>query len=275
MNYQDFIKQTLHEAAQIAKDKFGKVDSSIKPTDNNQVLTEADLFIGSYIIKQIEKTFPSHNIIDEEAGVINKNSEYTWVIDPVDGTSNFASASPLFGIFLGLLKDNQPIAGGAALPYFDEIYSAEKDVGAFCNNKPIRVTQEERLLSTLIVYSLNGYQNHPERTHWECGLLEQIVLNIRNLRATGGGFDPAMVARGTYGACLHMGTSIWDVVAVHSIIEEAGGTVTEFFGQPFDYSDHLTNHKKPYMICAGAPQIHRQIQEIISTYTQKHSFPQR
>lgn len=272
MEYKNFIETALMQSTEIAKEKFGKVGNSTKPTDNNQVLTEADLLIGSHIIKLIEETYPNHNIIDEEAGVINKNSEFTWVIDPIDGTSNFAAASPLFGIFLGLLKDNQPYAGGAALPYFNEIYSAQKGNGAWCNGKEMKVSKEDRLLSSLVVYSLNGYQNQPEKTHWECALLEQIVLNIRNLRATGGAFDPAMVIKGTYGAGMHLGTSIWDVAAIHCIIEEAGGTVTDFFGTPFDYSDHLSNYKKPYPICAGAPQIHKQLQTIISNYLKEHPY---
>ena len=68
----------------------------------------------------------------EEAGIIDKQSHYTWVIDPTDGTSNFAQGSPLYGCMLGLLKDHEPLAGGFALPAFHEIYSAERGKGAYC-----------------------------------------------------------------------------------------------------------------------------------------------
>ena len=109
MGYRIFLMKTLEDAAQIARDRFGKVSSAIKCGDNTQVVTEADTEIGSMIIEAIQQTYPTHNIIDEEAGIVDKQSPYTWVIDPIDGTSNFAQGSPLYGCMLGLLKDHEPL----------------------------------------------------------------------------------------------------------------------------------------------------------------------
>src|SRR5258708_912534 len=139
MNYQSFITSVLGEASKIANEKFGKVSGTIKGGDSNQVLTKADVAIGRFIIQKIKKEYPDYNIIDEEAGVVDNGSEFTWVVDPIDGTSNFAHTVPLYGIMIGLLQVATPIAGGIALPYFKEIYLAEKGKGAYCNGKKIAV----------------------------------------------------------------------------------------------------------------------------------------
>ena len=261
--YTNFITHVLQEASIIALSHFGKVSGTTKEGDNNQVLTQTDLAIGQYIISKIKEVYPDHNIIDEEAGVIDNKSEYTWIIDPIDGTSNFASGVPLYGIMIGLLEEATPIAGGFALPAFDEIYTAEKGKGAQCNGKEIRVTRETKLLSSLVAYQIDGHQEDPQITKDECTLLSEILLNIRNVRNGGSCFDAAMVAKGKYGAYLNRTSKIWDNVPEQIVIEEAGGIYTDFFGKPMDYSHPLTNTEDNFTFCAGSPALHRQLQEII------------
>ena len=198
--YAPFVEKVLNRAAEIALSQFGKVSSTTKPENNNQVLTETDLAVGQFVIGEISKAYPGHNIIDEEAGVIDKRSEYTWVIDPIDGTSNFASGVPNYGIFLGLLKQDVPWAGGTVQPAFNELYLAEKNQGAFCNGKKIMVTSEINLRSLLVGYLIDSHTENPEFTRKECSLLAEIILNIRNLRVSGSGAIDAMrVAKGQLG----------------------------------------------------------------------------
>src|SRR6266480_2198591 len=142
MNYQSFIIAVLQETSKIANEKFGKVTGTIKGGDSNQVLTEADVAIGKFIIQKIKQEYPDYNIIDEEAGIIDNKSDFTWVIDPIDGTSNFAQGVPHYGIMIGLLKKATTIAGGIAFPYFHELCFAEKGKGAYCNDKRITVSSE-------------------------------------------------------------------------------------------------------------------------------------
>ena len=126
MEYKDFIVETLKSVAEIANRNFGKVSGTVKKEDSNQVLTKTDIEIGRTIIKRIEKAYPNHNIIDEETGAIDNNSQFTWVIDPIDGTSNFAEGVPLYGVMVGLLKENLPIA--SSCPNLENInYSIEYD----------------------------------------------------------------------------------------------------------------------------------------------------
>ena len=114
MTYTDFIQKALEETSKIALTNFGKVEGRLKKEDSTQVLTDTDLEIGRFIIAQIEKTYPNHNVIDEESGVIDKNSDYTWVVDPIDGTANFAVGVPTYGTMIGLLKNE--ISGSSHLP---------------------------------------------------------------------------------------------------------------------------------------------------------------
>jgi myo-inositol-1(or 4)-monophosphatase len=103
-HYKDFILEVLNEVSAIALRSFGKVSGTTKATDNNQVLTETDIEIGNKIVAAIKAKYPDHNIIDEEAGVVDNASTYTWVVDPIDGTSNFANGVSAYGIMIGLLE---------------------------------------------------------------------------------------------------------------------------------------------------------------------------
>lgn len=269
MSYTDFIKKVLSEAAEIAKKNFGKVSGIVKGADNNQVLTEADLGIGKFIIAKIKENYPDYSIIDEEAGAIANNSKYTWVIDPIDGTSNFANGLPAYGIMLGLLENDRSVAGGVALPYFSEIYFAEKGKGAFCNGEEIKVSKEINLLNALVAYGIDGHQENPLLTKNECKIIAEIVLNIRNLRASGSVFDTMMVARGKYGVYLTQTGKIWDNVAQQIIIEEAGGVYTDYFGNPIDYKNPIARANENYTFCAAPPALHKKLQEIIKKNNNK------
>jgi len=263
MQYSSFITTTLKVTTEIAKRSFGKVSSTTKQSDNNQVLTHTDLEIGQKIIAEIQNAFPNHNIIDEEAGVIDKHSEFTWVVDPIDGTSNFANGVPTFGTMVGLLHNHQPIAGGLSLPNFNEIYVAEKGKGSFCNGEKLRVTSKENLLSALVAYGIDGHQENPQMTKDECALLAEIVLKIRNLRSSNSVFDIAMVVKGGYGAVLNRTSKIWDNVAQQILVEEAGGIYTNFFGKPMDYSNPLMKAEQNFTYCAAAPKLHEQLMKVV------------
>jgi myo-inositol-1(or 4)-monophosphatase len=264
MNNQNFIETVLKEATLIAREKFGKVSGTVKEGDNNQVLTEADIAIGSFIIQQIKKEFPTYNIIDEEAGVFDNKSEFTWVIDPIDGTSNFAVGVPTYGIMIGLLHNAMPIAGGFSIPATNEMYLAEKGNGTYLNGKRVFVTEEKQLSNCLVAYGIDGHAEKPEVTRNEIKILGEIVFHIRNLRTSGSEpIDVGWVASGKYGARLNQCGKIWDVVAPQIIVEEAGGKYTDFWGKPHDYSDPMSKIGQTFSACAASPVLHKQLQEII------------
>jgi len=258
-----FIKDTLETAGEIARHNFGRVTNVTKTGDNNQVLTETDLEIGKLMVNAVQKAYPSHNVIDEEAGAIEKGSKYTWVIDPIDGTSNFANAVPTYGIMIGLLEGGKPVAAGIALPSLDDLYLGAPGHGATRNGNPIAVSPETKLLSSLVAYGIDGHQEDPKLTYAETETLARIVLGIRNLRTNNSCFDSVMVAQGSYGASLNQTSKIWDNVAQQAIIEAAGGIYTDFSGQPIDYSHPTSKITQNFTWCSGSPALHRAVQAIV------------
>lgn len=265
MKYQNFIVDVLTKAKTIALNNFGKVKGVAKKGDHNQVLTETDLIVGKMLINSIKKEFPYQSIIDEEAGVIDNHSEFTWIIDPIDGTSNFANAIPMYGIMIGLLKYGQPIAGGIALPSFDELYVAALNEGTFLNGKKIRLDNNQTLASSLVAYGIDGHQENPSFTIKECASLAQIILRIRNLRSSNSCFDIGLVVKGSYGAWINKSQRIWDNVAEHIVAEEAGAIVTDFYGKKLDYSNPLKRVKEEFTICIAPSHIHKELMEITSS----------
>lgn len=259
----EFLTELLEEASAVAREKFGSVSGVVKAGDSNQVLTEADLAIGNLLITRIQRAYPGDSIIDEEAGVIDNKSDYVWVIDPIDGTSNFAQGVPLYGIMVGLLQKGVPVAGAVALPAFSEICLAEKGGGSWCNNRRLTVSADVELRSTLLAYGIDAHPQDPDFTRRECSLLAEIVLSARNIRCSNSVFDAVMVAKGKYGAVLNQTARIWDNVAQQVLIEEAGGIYTDFFGKPIDYSNPLTKIGVNFSFCAAPPALHDQLQRII------------
>jgi len=263
IEYQTFIQNQLTEATDIALEYFGKVSGTVKTGDNNQVLTEADQAIGKRIVENIIRSFPDYNVIDEEAGVIDNGSNFTWVVDPIDGTSNFANGSPLYGCMVGLLDGATPIAGGVTLPAFQQLYVASKGGGSYCNGERMHVSDENALINCLVAYGIDGHQEAPELTQKETAMLGRLILSMRNLRSSNSVFDMMQAAKGVYGAYLNQTSKIWDNVAPQIIVEEAGGVYTDFLGEPIDYSWPLSKVEQNFTCCAASPTLHEQIQRII------------
>lgn len=265
MDYLDFLKQELTKAGELAEQYFGKVsDVATKPGNDKQVLTEADLAVGKQLVEAIKRTYPEHNIIDEEAGVVDNGSRYTWVIDPIEATSNFAVGLPQYGIMVGLLEDATPIAGGIIAPAYKKLYLAQKGKGATCNGTPISVTGQTELKKVLVSFSADGHPEDPERTRREFGRLAEIALAALNVRDNNcEAVDTMYVAEGRYGGRVNMVSKIWDNVAPHIINEEAGAVWTSADGSPQDYSSPLTKTDHIYSFCVASPALHKQLQDLM------------
>ena len=167
LEYSKFLTDALYQVSEIARGQFGNVSGVVKEGDPNQVLTDTDQEIGHVLIERIQVAYSDDSIIDEEAGIIEKDPARIWVIDPIDGTSNFANGIPTYGIMFGVLENGIPVAGGIVLPQFDAIYIAEKGKGAYRNGERIIATDEDDLLKTLISYGIDGNHQDPNKTRDE------------------------------------------------------------------------------------------------------------
>lgn len=263
------VATALRDGSQMAMSAFGNVEGTIKDDDPNQVVTAADMAIGKAIQAQIHQTFPHDAMLDEEIGYSPGTSGYTWVIDPIDGTSNFAAGVPLFGVMVGILREGVPVAGGVALPAFGETYLAEAGSGATCNDVPIQVTATPHLADVLVAWGIDGDRSNRDRTFAEARCAGAIALAARNLRGNNSVFDQMMVARGSFGGCLNFSSKIWDNVAPQIIITEAGGIYSDLQGQPLCYQSPGERMAQIYQWVAAPREIHRQLVAITGEYASR------
>lgn len=265
--YASFLSDSLSGAADIALKHYQNVTGVAKTDDNNQVLTKADLEIGQYLIDRIQEKYQGHNIIDEEIGALNSGSPYTWLIDPIDGTSNFAVGVPTYGIMLGLLHGDTPIAGGLVLPSMErKIYIAEKGKGAYLDGKRLEVSKEPFLKQMLLAYGIDSHKELSDLTYMECTTVARLIEKIRNLRSSNSAFDIAMVLEGRYAGCLSRSSKIWDL-AQHILIEEAGGKYVDFKGNQISYPDPLSKVNENFEFIGCAPQFLVEILSVVRTFS--------
>lgn len=256
------IQKSLQASSKILMDNFGSIEKVEVKQDQSNIVTQADLDSEKAIVKIVEKDFPDHNIIAEETGFQSKGSQYTWIIDPLDGTSNFSTGLSWFGVLISVLKDWEPVASGAALPFYNYFYLAEKGKGSFLNDKKISVSDETELRNILAVYSLDFKENF-SITQKESQIIAKLVRNTRNLRSTNSLVDQLYVAEGKFGSCINQTTKIWDIAAPSLIIEEAGGIVTDINGDKLNFKVSETDYERNYTIVASTKILHPKLMRLI------------
>jgi myo-inositol-1(or 4)-monophosphatase len=263
----ELLYKALHEAGNILLDYSGKISEYTVKESQSSIVTKADIESEKKIIEIILEKFPNHNTLGEETGFQNRNSEFTWVIDPLDGTSNFAAGIPWFGVIICLLKNDVPFMAGCFLPVQNEIYFAEKGKGATRNGEIIKVSAEIELKNILAAYSLD-YSDEPGKTEREAKLIQQIVSRIRNLRSTNCLIDLCYTADGKLGACMNQTTKIWDITGPGLIIEEAGGIVTDIQGNSFNFSLNADNYGRNFTIIGSNGILHSELIKILNNGVQ-------
>lgn len=245
---------------------FSKPLETKQKESKSSIVTEADLASDLIITGLIKEKFPRHNLISEESGFVNNNSEYTWIIDPLDGTSNFASGIPWFGVLISLLKNNQPLMGGAYLPTSDTIYFAEKDKGAFKNNKPLTIPGNIELRNSLIAFSVD-YTDDEAFLNQGIEIYKYLVRNSRNIRSTNSLIDFIYVAEGRFGGCINLYTKVWDIAALGLIISEAGGVMNDIYGNKIRYLIDDKIVEKNFPVVSGSKEIVESLKVVLSTMT--------
>lgn len=248
-------KQAALEAGRVILKYYGKYgQKSFKGGDKSDFATIADLDAEKTIIKVISKHFPDHNIITEESGSENKNSEYTWVIDPIDGSIAFVAGIPYFSISVGLLAENLPILGVIFQPKLNDLYWAEKGKGAWLNGKPIHVSAKNKLEEAGMVLEFGHNKKRQAKIDF---YITPIITKIAYPYSFGSAVaSMAMVATGILDGDVNQAW-VWDFVAGAVIVREAGGMVTDFEGKEPDWS------KERLSVVASNGLIHDQILEAL------------
>lgn len=260
----DFLESLLKEAGELALSFPPRVRARVKDADPNQVVTEADIAIGNHIRHRVRDEHPGDSIIDEEAGAVLGKSSITWIVDPIDGTSNFAAGSPLYGIMVGVLEHGEPLAGGVTLPALSETYVAAVGHGAYLDGTRLKINPHGNLAQELVAY---GMDVHPSEIDLDCQILNGIANQCRGVRISNSIFDCMMVAKGAYGGFMHRRNRIWDCVAGQIIIQEAGGVFSSMAGDAIDYKDPLTRTEETFSILACVPGFHQTMTNTVMSAT--------
>jgi len=253
---QKFTEQIARDAGQLLLRHFGKSKIAVQKGCND-FATNADLASEKLIIKAIKKEFPEHAILAEESGANTKESDYCWVIDPLDGTRNFQARMPIWCVSIALLKDGEPILGVIYCPVLDELHSARTDGGAWLNGKKLAVSDNASLQNATVIAGIPGlcYGSQHDRAVRKMSKILKNVFRVRSLGAAA--YENMLVARGAADAYIDLSgsTKIWDVAAAIVIIREAGGMI---------YDHTARNAPKNYKaICTSNMKLNKKIQHII------------
>ena len=205
--------KACEKAAKVIIRDFGELENlQVSKKGPKDFVTKTDKRVEKIIIDELSKSKKNYSFISEETGkILNRNKDVFWIIDPIDGTTNFLHGVPHFAISVALQKDGEIESGLIFDPIKNEIFYAEKNSGSFFNNNRIRVSNKSNLDECLFATNNDGIKSiHPN-------------LNLRNTGCAA--LDLAYVANGRFDGYFHNNINLWDIAAGKIIIEEAGGRV--------------------------------------------------
>jgi myo-inositol-1(or 4)-monophosphatase len=230
--YRKFAIEIAEQAGEIIRTNFVLGMKKEWKSDNTP-LTETDLAINRLLVDSIKNTFPAHGILTEEGEDLSGNREYVWVGDPIDGTTGFSHGYPTFAFSLALTKNGESILGVICDPVLNRIAVAEKGKGAFLNGQPITVSTAQSLKKALINVDTDTditLIRLRERVIKEQAYAPNFYTAI---------YPSLLVAAGEFVATIYGYNKPWDGAAVKIIVEEAGGKVTDIYGNEQRYDQKL------------------------------------
>jgi myo-inositol-1(or 4)-monophosphatase len=250
----DLAIEAAREAGDILITEF---DRPVKISYKGEVdiVTQADKRSEQAIVSRLRTHFPKHAIVAEEGGGTESTSLFRWHVDPLDGTTNFAHGYPCFAVSIGLEEAGELIAGVIYQPISRELFSAAKGEGAYLNQKKIHVSPIEKLATSLLSTgfpSVKRAQNPNIRYYWD------FTLRSHGVRRDGSAaLDLAAVACGRFEGFWEFGLHSWDTAAGVLLVREAGGTVTQFDGQPYRLGDRE--------LLASNGKVHAEMQSVAAS----------
>jgi myo-inositol-1(or 4)-monophosphatase len=252
----DFAIQTARDAGRILAERFGrKIEISNK--SEIDLVTESDLASERLIIERIKTYYPRHSILAEESGATNPHdhqSDWRWIIDPLDGTTNYAHGYPCFCVSIGLEHKGRMEIGVVYDPLRDEMFAAERGQGASLNGRRINVSRTRSLSSALLC---TGFPYDVRERSEFARHFSNFIMHAQGVRRDGAAaLDLAYVAAGRFDGFWEEGLKPWDVAAGALIIEEAGGRISKYRGEPLDI------YSPPVMASNGL--IHDEMQRVLT-----------
>jgi myo-inositol-1(or 4)-monophosphatase len=244
-------ERAAREAGALLSDNFGKLLSIERKADQSLV-TDIDKKAEKIVADIICSVWPGHTIIGEESGRSSSDGEYTWVIDPIDGTHNYIRGMKNFGVSIGILRGCEFIAGVIYLPCEDALYKAELGSGCFRNNERIHVTKFANVSECTLLFDSGFKIGYAQKLE----VLEKIAPQMFNVRMFGASVrNLTYIAEGVADVLLEFDDKLWDFAAGITLVKEAGGMVTDFEGNA------LTPNSCSYIASNGF--VHESVQKMI------------
>lgn len=253
-NELEVAKRAVQEAGEIVKERFfGSFDVFVK--DDRSYVTSADLDAEKKVIEVIGKSFPDHKIVSEEAGGNGKDSKFSWVIDPIDGTTNFSKKIPFFNIAVALEVDGKVVLGAVFQPITNELFWAEKGQGAFLNGKQIKVDQGTEYKNAFFGYCHGG---SIDDIRYMIDIMREVKPQTREMRKFGSAdLELCYVASGRLHGFVAKGVKLMDFKPGCIIAQEAGAIVTDFSGN--DWQGNTNGD----VLATSSKEIHDNLMSII------------
>jgi len=226
----NFLKKLAVEAGNICLEGSEHLSASdVEYKNPRDLVTIVDKRVEEYLITEIKKIYPDHAFIGEETGRHETGSDSCWIIDPIDGTTSFVHGQPFYSVSIAFAKGGEVQAGVVHAPALRQLFSAEKNKGAFLNDRAVRVSttgrMEESVLGTGFACLRAGWKNNNMK------YLNRIMPAIRDLRRCGSAaVDLAYVAAGKFDGFWELNLNIYDIAAGVLLVKEGGGTVSDFSG---------------------------------------------
>jgi len=259
--FKTFASQFALKAGEIIKKNFSLGMKKEWKEDNTPV-TATDLMINSMLINEIAKEFPEHSVLAEEQSNIKNVSEYVWVCDPVDGTIPFSHGIPLCTFSLALVKNGEVILGVVNDPFSERLFVAEKGKGTLLNNKAIRVSTVSSLEN-----AIGNCETFKRAKYNTAKLADYFAMsNVKLMTLVSIIYPSALVAAGELDFTIFPHTTSWDAASVKIIVEEAGGKVTDIFGNEQRYDKDING------FIASNGILHDQLTNLTSKLVSQNKF---
>ena len=211
---------------------FGEIENlQVSVKGPGDFVSVSDKKVEKILVDELQKARPNYSILSEEIGEIKNDESFKWIIDPIDGTSNFLHGIPHFAISIGLEHNKEIICGIIYDPIKDEMFSAEKGNGSYVNNQRMRVSSRSKLKDCIIFTGGPRYGSGNTKISMEeyVKFSSKVIIPIRKFGS--GALDMAYVAAGRCDGCWARNLNYWDIAAGIILVKEAGGFVTDFNGE--------------------------------------------
>ena len=230
--YREFIEATVREAGALLRERIDD-RHTVQYKGEIDLVTEADSLSEALIVGRIRRSFPDHSILTEESPEILSGSGFRWIVDPLDGTTNYSHGYPVFCVSIALEMEGMIRFGAVFNPMLDELFIAERGAGAFLNGRRLTVSPVAELSRSLLATGF-PYDIREDRNN-NINYFVTMVLNTQAVRRGGAAaLDLAYLAAGRFDGFWELKLMPWDMAAGWLLVEEAGGVVTDLHSNPFD-----------------------------------------